>query len=70
MQAGKLLLVYSGGWHQLRYLLFFTFFSLISCAQTEKKIADNVVPIEPHAKEAFEPIGEIVGNKEIVILGE
>lgn len=54
----------------MKYTMFLIYFLLIGCTQPEKKIANEVVPINLNSGEAFEHIGNIVSNKEIVILGE
>lgn len=54
----------------MKYNLLFALFLLISCAQTEQNIANHVIPVDPNSEESFEQIGNIVANKEIVILGE
>lgn len=54
----------------MKYILIFVYVSLVSCTKPGKKIADQIVPINLSSKEAFEPIGNIVGHKDIVILGE
>jgi erythromycin esterase len=54
----------------LKYLKFLIFSFFISCARPESKIANSVVSLDINSTAPFEYIGKIVGDKEIVILGE
>ncbi|CAN5205120.1 erythromycin esterase family protein [soil metagenome] len=54
----------------MKYYILFTCFLIIGCTKTEKKIANQVIPVNLDSQYAFEHIGNIVADKEIVILGE
>lgn len=66
----RLILKNEQNYKQMKYLLFFTSFLLLSCNRSETKITDQIVSVNLNSEGAFEHIGTIVGNKEIVILGE
>lgn len=54
----------------MKYMIFFILYSLIACTSPEKKIANQIVPVNLNPEAGFEHIGNILGDKEIVILGE
>ncbi len=54
----------------MKYINCFICLLIIGCTPVEKNIANKIVPINLNSEEAFEPIGNVVKNKDIVILGE
>lgn len=54
----------------MKYVTIIICYLILGCAPTEKKITDHVVPIDIESDTAFEYIGDIVENKDIVLLGE
>lgn len=54
----------------MKYLKFLILLFFINCARPENKIANSVVSLDINSTAPFEHLGKIVGDKEIVILGE
>ncbi len=54
----------------MKYLILLLSLVFINCTKPEKKIANQVIPLDLNSSQPFEQIGNIVADKQIVVLGE
>lgn len=54
----------------MKYLILLISLVFINCTKPEKKIANQVIPLDLNSSQPFEHIGNIVADKRIVVLGE